>query len=165
MDRAEFRAKRITRTYRQTINASPDDVFPLICPVREAEWLDGWQYTMLYSKSGLVEAGAVFSTPGNGEEDTVWVVTKHDPVQRVVEFTRFTPGSRVCVLRIGVTSADQGCSFVDIAYTYTAITTAGDAFIDGFTEDSFLGAMTFWEKSMNHWLATGERLARSLRAR
>jgi hypothetical protein len=152
--------RRITRTHGQTIHASPDVVFPLLCPVREAEWLDGWQCTMLFSQSGFVEEGAVFSTPGDGEADTIWIVTRHDAVRRVVEFTRFTPGSRVCVLRIGVTSTAPGRSLVDIAYTYTAIAPAGEVFIDRFTEDSFRTAMTFWERSMNHWLDTGARLAR-----
>lgn len=160
MNGTQVAASRITRRYRQTIEASPDVVFPLLCPVREAEWLDGWRYTMLQSQSGLVENGAVFTTPGDGEADTVWVVTRHDPAQRAVEFTRFTPGSRVCVLRIDVTPAGQGHSHVDIAYTYTAIAPAGDAFIERFTEASFLGAVTFWEASMNHWLKTGQRLAK-----
>ena len=69
-----FVPQRITRTYRQTINAPPEKVFPLLCPVREAEWLDGWCYNMTYSASGLVEKGAVFSTPAEGEADTVWIV-------------------------------------------------------------------------------------------
>lgn len=162
MNSTEFTAKRITRRYCQTINAMPDDVFPLLCPVREAEWLDGWRCTMLFSQSGLVEEGAVFSTPGDGEEDTVWIVTRHDAVQRAVEFTRVTPGSRVCVLRIGVKPQDQGRSLVDIAYTYTAVTSAGNDFIDGFTEETFLGAVRFWERSMNHWLETGERMAKGI---
>lgn len=85
-------------------------VFPLLCPVREAEWLDGWRYTMIYSQSGLVEEGAVFRTPHEGEPDTVWVVTHHDPVHRRVEFTRFTHQSRVCVLKIGVGSRDASSS-------------------------------------------------------
>jgi hypothetical protein len=134
-------------------------VFPLLCPVREAEWLDGWRYTMLFSESGLVERGAVFSTPGDGEADTAWIVTVHDKVQRVVEFTRFTPGSRVCVLRIVVLLGGPSRSHVDVDYTYTAIAAAGRAFIDAFTEEAFRAAVTFWEQSMNHWLATGERLA------
>jgi hypothetical protein len=151
-------ATRITRTYRQTIKASPDDVFPLLCPVREADWLDGWQYTMRHSASGLVEEGAVFSTPGQGEPETVWIVTRHDPKRRLVEFARFTPDSRVCVLRIQVTPNPPGRSFVHVSYTYTALTPAGEAFIARFTEASFLEAMRFWERSMNHWLETGERL-------
>ena len=132
-------------------------VFPLLCPVREAEWLDGWHYTMLFSRSGLVEEGAVFTTPGEAEADTVWIVTRHDPSRRHVEFTRFTPASRVCVLRIAV-APGGGDSLVDIDYTYTATTPAGNTFLDRFTEESFLRAVTFWERSMNHWLATGARL-------
>lgn len=161
MNTTAFAARRITRTYRQTIDAPPDDVFPLLCPVREAEWLDGWRYTMVHAQSGLAEEGAVFTTPGDGEPDTVWIVTRHDRDRRVVEFTRFTHESRVCVLRIRVTSHEQGRSLVEIAYTYTAIAPAGNAFIERFTEESFRHAMGFWEKSMNHWLATGERLARN----
>lgn len=78
MTRSNFVARRLTRTYRQTIHASPDVVFPLLCPVHEAEWLDGWHSTMLFSPTGLVEEGAVFTTPGEGEDDTVWIVTSHD---------------------------------------------------------------------------------------
>lgn len=153
-----FEAKRVTRKYRQTINEAPEKVFPLLCPVLEAEWLDGWRYSMIYSESGLIEKGAVFSTPQEGEEDTVWVVTKHDPIKREVEFVRFTHGSRTCVLKILVGAGDENKSHVDIAYTYTGITPAGNDFIDNYTEAVFLEAVTFWEKSMNYYLKTGRRL-------
>ena len=49
MENPRFTARRIIHTYRQTIDATPEKVFPLLCPVREAEWLDGWQYAMIYS--------------------------------------------------------------------------------------------------------------------
>ena len=55
-----FKAKHITRSYEQTINADPSTVFDLLCPVKEAEWLDGWDYTLLHSESGLAEEGCVF---------------------------------------------------------------------------------------------------------
>jgi hypothetical protein len=158
MQNQSWKSKRITRSYRQTINAPPDEVFPLLCPVREAEWLDGWQYAMIYSESGLIEEGAVFSTPHEGEEDTIWIVTKHDPREREVEFARFTYESRVCVLRIAVRLKENSSSHVDVSYTYTGITPAGNDFIDNFSEDAFLEAVAFWEKSMNHYLETGTRL-------
>jgi hypothetical protein len=161
MDNSGFTARRITRTYRQTINAPPEKVFPLLCPVREAEWLDGWQYAMIYSESGLIEEGAVFSTPHEGEEDTVWIVTKHDPGKREIEFARFTPNSRTCVLRISVRADTGNRSFVDIAYTYTATTPAGNDFIEGLTEETFLKAVVFLEKSVNHFLETGEKLIKA----
>ncbi len=154
-------AKRVVRAYRQTIDATPDVVFPLLCPVREAEWLDGWEYTMVYSASGLIEDGAVFTTSNPGEEDTVWVVTRHDRGSRAVEFTRFTPGSRTCVLKIAVSPCGDARSHVDVSYAYTSIAPAGNEFLDGWTEDAFLGNVIFWEKSMNHFLKTGGRLSRA----
>lgn len=159
MTTESFTPTRLTRRYTQTIGAAPDRVFPLLCPVREAEWLDGWRHRMIHSESGLVEDGAVFTTPGAGETDTVWIVTRLDPVNHLVEFARFTHQSRVCLLRIAVRPNAQDRSFVDIAYTCTTLSPSGDAFLDrAFSEAAFLGAMTFWERSMNHWLATGERL-------
>ncbi len=131
-----FTAKRITRSYRQTINAPPDIVFPLLCPVREAEWLDGWKYEMIHSDSGLAEEGCVFSTPGDGEANTVWIISRHDNENHLIEFTRFTPDSRTCVLKVAVISKDEIVSNVDISYTYTGITADGDAWIDNFTEET-----------------------------
>ncbi len=161
MDESDFKAKHVTKEYCQTIYASPDKAFPLLCPVREAEWLDGWRYTMIYSQSGLVEEGAVFSTPHDGEPDTFWVVTKHDLSNLSVEFTRFTHQSRICVLKIGVRLRDESSSYVDIAYTYTSISPAGNKFIDEFTDDVFRADMKHWENSVNHFLKTGEQLKRA----
>lgn len=158
MEKLKFEPKRITRAYRQTINTSPEKVFPLLCPVREAEWLDGWQYNMIFSESGLVEEGAIFSTPLKGEENTIWIVTKHDRKTHTVEFTRFTHNSRTCILRIAVNSKEENSSYVDVSYTYTGITLAGNDFIDTFSESVFLEAVIFWEKSMNYFLETGGRL-------
>ena len=161
MKNIKFSPERMTREYQQTIHTTPEKIFPLLCPVREADWLDGWQYNMLYSKSGLVEEGAVFSTPCEGEEDTVWVVTKHDPKTYLIEFVRFTHRSRTCVLKIAVKSKDGNSSYVDVSYTYTGITPEGNDFLNHFTEDAFLGAVIFWEKSMNYFLETGERLTKA----
>ncbi|MEW6673984.1 MAG: hypothetical protein AB1427_20010 [Thermodesulfobacteriota bacterium] len=161
MSGSDFKARHVTKEYCQTIYSSPDKVFPLLCPVREAEWLDGWRYTMIYSKSGLVEDGAVFSTPHEGEPDTVWVVTNHDPSNLRVQFARFTHQSRVCVLDIGVRVRDEGSSYVDIAYTYTGISSAGNQFIDDLTDDAFYADVKHWEDSVNHFLRTGEQLKRA----
>ena len=161
MKNIKFSPERMTREYQQTIHTTPEKIFPLLCPVREADWLDGWQYNMIYSKSGLVEEGAVFSTPCEGEEDTVWVVTKHDPKTYLIEFVRFTHRSRTCVLKVAVKSKDGNSSYVDVSYTYTGITPEGNDFLNHFTEDAFLGAVIFWEKSMNYFLETGERLTKA----
>lgn len=161
MTTPEFEARRVRKSYRQTIDASPEIVFPLLCPVRETEWLDGWAYSMIYSVSGLVEPGAVFSTANPGEENTVWIVTQHDVETRRVEFTRFTPQVKLCVLTIGVEPLGDHRSHVDVSHAYTSLTPKGNQFLETWSDQSFLDAMTFWERSMNHFLKTGIRLQRA----
>ena len=155
-----FKAKRIELSYNQTINAAAETVFPLLCPVRESEWLDGWNYEMIYSESGMTEAGAVFSTTHIGEEDTIWVITLYDIFNHRIHFTRFTPGIKVCVIEIEVKNNQDSSSRIHIVYTYTAISRAGNQFIDNFDKNSFIESVRFWEASMNYFLETGQQLAR-----
>lgn len=90
----------------------------------------------------------------------MWIVTKHDPGKREIEFARFTHESRTCVLRIAVRAKAARSSFVDISYTYTATTPAGNDFIESLTEVAFAEAVVFWEKSMNYFLEVGTKLVR-----
>ena len=40
---------RVTRTYTQRLVAAPSAVFPLLCPAREADWIDDWELSTLIS--------------------------------------------------------------------------------------------------------------------
>jgi hypothetical protein len=152
---------RITRSYTQHIAARPESVFPLLCPVREAEWLDGWidELEMVHSASGLAEDGCVFRTRVAGRPETVWMITRHDPAQRVVEFFRVTTGLVATRLRIEVQARADASSSVQITYTFTPLSPAGRAFVkDNCSEEAFRKDMAWWQDSMNHWLRSGEIL-------
>jgi len=153
-----FKAKHITRSYEQTINADPATVFDLICPVKEAEWLDGWDYTLLHSESGLAEEGCVFLSRQKGEKDTIWMITKRDVGNREIEFVRATPESRIARLTIAVGEKATNVSTVKITYVITALCEDGNTFLEAFTQENFEAAMKFWESSMNYYLETGKRL-------
>jgi len=160
MNNTGFIAKRVTRNYQQKINASSSDVFTLICPVREAEWLSGWDYELIYSVSRVAEEGCVFTSKQKGEKDTIWLITKRDEANKETEFARITPESRVAKLNIVVDDADDGTSLVTITYVITALNESGNKFIEELTEAKFNENMAFWEKSMNHFIQTGKQLAR-----
>lgn len=156
----KFVAKRVTRDYRQKIDGSPSAVFPLLCPVRERDWLWGWNCNMVYSESGYAEEGGVFTTPGaDGEADTIWLITRRDEASHVIQFARITPDSRAVKLDIAVSEREESGSHVDIRYQFTALNEQGNRFTDGYSEETFLKLMRFWERSMNHYLATGDTLA------
>ncbi len=55
---------RVSWCYTQHLDAPPELVFPLLCPVRETEWVIDWKPKVVFSESGLAEADCVFITPG-----------------------------------------------------------------------------------------------------
>ena len=157
---SNFEAKRVSRQYVQTINAAPSEVHALICPVKEAEWLEGWDYDLIYSQSGVAEYGCVFTSQSAGEE-TIWLITKRDDVTCETEFARVTPGSRVALVAVRISDGGNQTSRVHISYTITALSAAGNAFVDNFTQENFVKDMQFWEATMNHYLKTGKALPQS----
>ena len=152
----------VVRTYTQRIEAPPERVFPLLCPVREAEWLDGWSYELVHSESGVAEDGCVFRTGADNGPETVWMVTRHSLEEGVVEFVRVTTGLLATRLRIDLEPAPGGATSVQIRYTHTPTSEAGAAFIEAqHSPGEFERAMAWWERSMNHFIATGRMLRRA----
>ena len=69
---------RVTHTYTQRLCRPAASVFPLLCPVREADWIDGWHPLAVYSTSGVAEPDCVFVTDAE-PHDAVWYITRHEP--------------------------------------------------------------------------------------
>jgi hypothetical protein len=153
-----FVARRATRSYLQSLEATPERVFPLLCPVREREWAVGWSCEVVYSRSGVAELGCVFTTRRDNEPERIWVITAHDPALGVVEFCTVTPGLHACRIHIALEPAGAGKTRARVVYEYTALSEAGNAFVDAFTEDEYRAFMRAWEDELNHFLRTGERL-------
>ncbi len=148
--------KRASHTYVQQLDAPANVVFPLLCPVREADWLEGWDPLSVATQSGVAEPDCVFVTAA-GPVDAVWYVTRHEPAAGFVEMLKITPGVTACRLTIRVSNAPNGCH-AEVAYTHTSLGPDGDAFVAAFTADVYLEFMHNWERRLNHYLQHGTRL-------
>ena len=147
---------RASHTYRQRLCAPPAKVFPLLCPVREAEWADGWLPDLVISSSGVAERDCVFITsdkPGTA----VWYITRHEPEKFFVEMIKIMPDVTACRLNIQLSEEGEGCT-ADITYTHTSLGPAGDEFVARFTAEYYQKFMQGWEKVLNHFLKTGRLL-------
>lgn len=147
---------RATHTYRQRLHAAPAKVFPLLCPVREMEWAEGWVPERVISASGVAERDCVFFTPDK-LGTAIWYVTRHEPEIWFVEMLKIVPGVTACRLQIQLSENGDGC-FADITYNHTSLGSAGDQFVAKFTADYYEKFMQAWETELNHFLKTGARL-------
>jgi hypothetical protein len=140
---------RATRTWPQRLAADPARVFPLLCPVRETEWVEGWDPSLVVTSSGVAEKDCVFVMP---DPEAVWVVTEYEPPRRI-EFVKVTPGVTVARIGIVLSPAGPGATRADVTYTHTALTEAGERFVAGFTDEYYASFMKEWEDALNTHLA------------
>jgi len=148
-------------SFRQINNGIPSVVFPLLCPVRERDWLEGWNYKMVHSKSGLIEPGCVFTTKSE-HTTTTWCVTIHDALSHRVEFVRITAGEMVVRIKIALALHGSDQTQVHITYEYTPLNEKQTAYVNGALEQDFRTSMAFWERAINHYLETGTMLRRNV---
>ena len=154
----KFQALRVTKTYQQNNEGPPEVIFPLLCPQREKEWLDGWDSTMIFSLTDLAEQDCIFTTPHQGEQDTVWIITHYDPVDYKLEFVRHTPGLVVVKINIQVRPKGINSSEVDIAYQYTSLSPEQNQYLKNQLDHDFQENMQWWEKAVNHYISTGRKM-------
>jgi hypothetical protein len=128
----------------------------LLCPVREAEWIAGWDPLLVVSASGVAETDCVFVTAAS-PHDAVWYVTRHEPSQGFVEMIKITPSVTACRLTIQLRPTVLGCE-AQVTYSHTSLGPAGDEFLRGFTADAYEEAMGQWEMRLNHYLVHGVML-------
>lgn len=154
-----IKPNRVARTYTQHLAGDPDRVFPLLCPVREADWIDGWDPPLVVSASGVAEPDCVFTTK-SAPMDAIWYITRHEPGNGFVEMVKITPKVTACRLAIQLRAAPGG-SEADITYCYTSLGAAGDAFVASFTENYYREFMQDWESRINHYLRHGSALRKA----
>ena len=142
---------RVSRTYTQKLVAGPAAVFPLLCPVREADWIEGWDPLVVITGSGVAEPDCVFVTPGN-PKDAIWYITRHEPESGSIQMLKITPDVTACRLDIKVSPARGGAE-ATISYTHTSLGPEGDEFVQSFTAEYYQLFMQEWEARINRYLA------------
>ena len=149
-----FKSIRVVKSYTMNLCAPPADVFPLLCPVREYEWIEPWSCDMVFSASGVAENNAVFRTdfPAQGGRET-WIICRYEK-DRAIEFIRVVPEHKVNRLDVALTAARDSC-IVKWTHTYTGLSEAGNQWIRRLTDDAFRAEKELLERLLNHYLKTG----------
>jgi hypothetical protein len=147
-----FEARHVHRAHEITIDAPVTDVFPLLTPAGEELWVEGWAPVYLHPRSHETRTGMVFTT-GDGADLTLWSVADYDPERHIARYVRVTPASRFGYVEVACVADDAASTRVLVAYTYTALNDAGNAFIEQFTEESYRAMIDEWCGLMNAHLA------------
>lgn len=158
--------RHLVLDFTHDLTAAPDRVFPLLCPVREYEWIPTWRCELVHTSSGLVEEGCVFVTSFPPEGRTIWVTTRHDPAARAVAFVRVSGERLVTRMALRVEPSGAG-SRLHIQYALVALDAAGQEVVDRARATGLPHAD--WARGiaqlLEHFLTTGRMLPEDPRTR
>ncbi|HET8796262.1 MAG TPA: hypothetical protein VFO89_01135 [Thermoanaerobaculia bacterium] len=152
MSHADFHGRRAVLERTITIHAGPETVFPLLCPVREAEWIDGWIGRAVFAESGVAEENGVYVTRRDDGGDTIWLVTRHDPVRHEIELVYFMPGLQANRLFVRVEPLAREKSAIAVRYVRTGLSESGNESVAA-AEAQFGTMMDQWESSLDAYVA------------
>ena len=148
--------KRVVCEYEQYLDAKCDEVFPLLCPVREYEWIPQWACDMIYSDSGVAELGCVFTTDYDehfGRE--TWLIFCYKPREKI-SFVR-TGKHRTTRYEIFLEPHGNGTT-IRWQQEITALDHLGDTLVAEFNQERFNDIMAPLNKMLAHYLETGQPL-------
>lgn len=152
-----MKAQRKVLSYTMQLESDPETIFPLLCPVREYEWIESWRCEMVFSVSGFAERDGIFRTTdsASGLEDT-WVISRHES-PNLVEFVRWN-SDRVIHYSISLKALGPGRTESEWRQVVTGLGDEGNNFVRNLDGKGFESMCRMEEKMLNHFLKTGKKL-------
>jgi len=140
-----FQPRHLARTHSFQLPVSAARAFEFFTPQGERAWVPGWNPVFLHPPDGTLERGGAFLTdPALDDARTLWVVSSVDRARLEVSYARVTPASRIGLVDVRVTAASGQACVVEVAYTFTAVSEAGNAYLANFTEEHYRGYIESW---------------------
>jgi len=125
---------RKIQEFSGTISATPEKIFPLLCPAREADWIPGWDSELIYTESGYAEDKCVFRTnKSNTAGEGLWIFTGFK-LNEYVEFVKFQKDI-LLHCRISLTQNEDGTTTKTWKTISTALTEEGNKKIESMIDD------------------------------
>ena len=104
----KFNAKQFTRSGVIHCEAAIEEVFPLLCPKREEEWIPGWERETVWSSSELQRGGAIFSTIKPYGTELYWTTLQYDIRNNIVDFLITAPHLYIFRFKIDLLRSAMG---------------------------------------------------------
>jgi hypothetical protein len=145
--------------FSSTWETTVEELFPLFCPAREADWIPDWDCDLIYTQSGYVEEDCIFKTdrsnPTAGEG--LWMFTGY-ALNQYVEFVMIQE-DMVLRARITVSDNKDGTATATWEVLRTGLTENGNKKIDALPQEDPPEANAL-ARMIEYYLKKGKTISR-----
>lgn len=151
----KFQSIQVTRKFALNLNSLPGEVLPLLCPVREKEWIPGWDFEWIFSRTGLIEECCLFKNQEYGE-NTFWFVVEYDPSSFRIVFIQFVPDLLTARFTVHLIGQQGGKTKAQVEYVFISQSEKGKEYIEKeLTQEKLGKEMEAMELLLNAFLGEG----------
>ncbi|NVM18918.1 MAG: hypothetical protein HWN80_14485 [Candidatus Lokiarchaeota archaeon] len=149
--------KRKVKKFSGKFDNTPEQIFPLLCPTREADWVVGWNVELLYTESGYAEDKCIFKTSiKDSIEEGLWTFTNYKPNESL-EFVKV--GNDILNhVRIDLIQNEDRSTTVSWNIISTALTKEGNTLVE---EESGHAKSNPILKMLEYYLNNGEKISKA----
>ena len=148
----KFKAKQFSRNGVIHCKATVEEVFPLLCPKKEEEWIPGWECETIWSNSGYNEEGAVFRTFKPYGTELYWTTLQYDIQSKIIDFLITAPRLFMLRFKIGIKTTRNGSLSITFTQVFTSVSEEGNALIEGYEGEDYKERLRQLEHFMNSYL-------------
>lgn len=156
--------KRVEASHTVEIASTPQKIFPLACPVEELRWIPGWEYEMIYTKSGINEKGCIFTENKSGPHffdkslTTTWVTNLHDAEKTRIVFQLNLADKAVIHLQVNIQEVGTNISSCNWHMIYTALDREANEMDENAIKEKLDLVMIMLATALKHYCETGEMI-------
>jgi hypothetical protein len=156
--------RRVYCTHASEIHAPAGKVFPLLCPVKEYDWIDGWDCRLVFTGSGTNEEGCIFTEGIMGPVlagspvSSTWITNRYDEENHHIQFVIFVHGMAVIRYDVALMDRDNGLTRVEMKFEITAMNDKIGRLSDEEIRARLMSVVTFLTQALKHYCETGEML-------
>ena len=139
--------KSVSHSKSLMIEQSIDKLFPLFSPEGEKLWVPDWDYHNVMDSTTLAEDFVFLTdTHNHASAQAIWIVKRFDPAIHLVQYYKIEPGDKVGLITVKCLEKGPQLTEVRVTYKYIALSTSGEKFISGFTENNFTSFIEYWRE-------------------
>jgi hypothetical protein len=148
----QFQATQYTRYGIIQCKATVEEVFPLLCPKKEEEWIPGWECETIWSNSGYNEEGAIFKTVKPYGTELYWTTLQYDINSKIVDFLLTAPRLYMFRFKIEIHVSSDNLLSITFTQTFTSISEEGNILLKRYRSEDFGERLKNLEEFMNRYL-------------
>lgn len=153
MKNINFQSEKISRTATITVNAKIGDAFTLFGAFEERKWAEGWNPTLIYPASEIIEEGTTFKTKGQGnsEDEFLWRVSKLDTEDFLIQYLVSTE-NRYWTITVKCKPTTSNKTQATVTYTYIGLNDLGNQLNKMSLEKMYSRQLLDWQEEINNYL-------------